>query len=380
MRQRPLFGTPEPRTDAEADGLWERRILLGLAHEWELIGHYLADELRRRLPKPSFRLAEMRSRLGQWSPARREICLSRHLVTHCPWDEVREVLRHETAHQLADTLLGASGQPPHGPAFQQACLMLRADPAATASRSTLRERMHTRQADGSSLRRRIRKLLSLAQSANLHEAEAAMLKAHDLMTHHHLDALQLEQRSFVSLFAGKPALRHYREAYVLANLLQDFYFVQGIWVSAFVLDKAKLGRVLEISGTPANVDNAAYVHDFIRRFTARRWDHYRKGQGRSLKRRHQTDFAVGIIEGFRTKLEAALVRNTAPEALALVKSEDPQLSRYLRDRHPRTQSIQRGGRQDPVVYQDGCAIGRDLVIARGIGTHAGRSRRKLPPV
>lgn len=379
MRQRPLFEMPGPQTPDPDDGLWERRILQGLAQEWELACHYLEEALRRRLPKPSFRLAEMRSRLGQWSPARREICLSRHLATHHPWDEVREVLRHETAHQLADTLLGAAGQPPHGPAFQQACLMLRADPAATASRTPLRERMHTRQADGSGLRRRIRKLLSLAQSANLHEAEAAMLKAHDLMTRHHLDALHLAQRDFVSLFVGAPALRHYREAYVLANLLQDFYFVQGIWVSAFVPDKGRLGRVLEISGTPANVDNAAYVHAFIERFAARRWDVYRRGRARSLKRHHRTDFAVGIIEGFRSKLEAALVRNTAPETLALVRSEDPQLSRYLRHRHPRTQSIQRGGRQDPAVYQDGCAIGRGLVIARGIGTHAGRSRQRLPP-
>ena len=378
MKQRPLFGMPEPRTASEHDVLQERRMLLGLAHEWELACQHLEDDLRRRLPKPSFRLAEMRSRLGQWSPARREICLSRHLLAHHAWDEVREVLRHETAHQVADTLLGAAGQPPHGPAFQQACLMLRADPAATASRSTLRERMHTHQADGSSLRRRIRKLLSLAQSANLHEAEAAMLKAHDLMTRHQLDALHLERRSFVSLFLGEPALRHYREAYVLANLLQDYYFVQGIWVSAFVLAKGKTGRVLEVSGTPANVDNAAYVHDFIRGFISRRWDIYRKGKDRSLKRHHQTDFAVGIIEGFRAKLEAALVRNTAPEALALVRSEDPQLSRYLHYRHPRTQSIQRGGRQDPAVYQDGCDIGRKLVIARGIGSPAAHSRRKLP--
>lgn len=364
---------------ASAASTRERRILLGLAHEWELACLYLEPPLRRRLSKPSFRLADLRSRLGQWSSERREISLSRHLVENHPWDEVREVLRHETAHQLADTVLGAAGQTPHGPAFQQACLMLRADPAASATRRPLRERLNAEESSATGIRARVRKLLSLAQSANRHEAEAAMLKAHDLMTRHHLDSLQLEQRDFVSLFLGEPALRHFREAYFLANLLQDFYFVQGIWVSAFVVAKGKPGRVLEISGTPAAVDNAAYVYDFIRRFTARQWAAYRKNQ--PLKRYQQSDFAVGVIEGFRSRLTAALESGKTPRTLALVKTKDPRLSRYLSHRHPRTQSIQRGGgRQDPAVYEDGCHLGRNLVIARGICDKPLNSRRRLPPV
>ena len=355
----------------------ERRILLGLAHEWELACLHLESGYRNRLPKPSFRLVDMTSRLGQWSPARREISLSRRLVEDHLWDEVREVLRHEMAHQLADAVLDATNQPPHGPAFQQACLMLRADPSASASCHTLRARLRDHEEnDHRSIRNRIRKLLSLAQSTNLHEAEAAMLKAHDLMTRHHLDTLQLEERNFISLFLGEPALRHFREVYFLANLLQDFYFVQGIWVSAFVVAKGKPGRVLEISGTTANVDNAAYVFDFIRRFTQRQWTSYRRGQ--RLKRFQQSDFAVGIIEGFRGKLETALTNTTSPEVSALVKAEDPQLSRYLHHRHPRTQSIQRGGgRQDPSVYEDGCTLGRNLVIARGIESQSRSSRRRL---
>jgi len=367
-----------PTTEESPAREWERRILLGLAHEWELACRQLESGYRNGLQKPSFRLADMTSRLGQWSPARREICLSRQLVENHPWDEVREVLRHETAHQLAEAVLNASDQPPHGPAFQQACLMLRADPAASASHQPLRARLKDR--DGNAhrgIQNRIRKLLSLAQSANVHEAEAAMLKAHDLMTRHHLDALQLQKRDFVSLFLGQPALRHFREAYFLANLLQDFYFVQGIWVSAFVVDKGKPGRVFEISGTTANVEQAAYVFEFIRRFTQRQWTLYCQGQ--RLKRFQQSDFAVGIIEGFRSKLQAAVTNNASPEIQALVKAGDPQLSRYLHHRHPHTQTIQRGGgRQDPSIYEDGCALGRDLVIARGIHQAGNTSRRRLP--
>ena len=377
MKQPLLTGMPEANTASE-DALHERRILLGLANEWELACRQLEAVHLSRMLKPSFRLADMTSRLGQWSPARREITLSRHLVTNHGWDEVREVLRHEIAHQLADTVLGAEGQPPHGPAFQRACLMLRADPAASAAHLPLRDRLQDCDGNGDGrVRKRIRKLLSLARSANVHEAEAAMVKAHDLMTRHHLDELQLEQRNFVSLFLGQPALRHFREAYFLANLLQDFYFVQGIWVSAFVVDKGKPGRVLEISGTPANVEHAAYVYDFIRHFIDRQWTRYRGG--RRLKRFQQSDFAVGIIEGFRSKLENALAGQASPQTRAMVKSEDPQLNHYLRHRHPHTRTIQRGGgRQDPSIYEDGCDLGRQLVIARGIDHKAKKSRRRLP--
>ena len=61
----------------------------------------------------------MTSRLGQWSPARREICLSRQLVENHPWDEIREVLRHETAHQLADAVLAADSSRRTVPPFSR---------------------------------------------------------------------------------------------------------------------------------------------------------------------------------------------------------------------------------------------------------------------
>ena len=272
----------------------ERRVLNGLVHEWELAASELEDHLRARLRRPLFRLADTPGRLGLWDAAKREICLNRDLACTHPWDEVRDVLRHEMAHQLAHTLLAADGQPPHGPAFHQACLMLRADPAASTARRTLHQRLAAGNAREKDHRHaRIRKLLALAQSGNAHEAQAAMLKAHELMARHHITTLKTDpERAFVSIFLGQPALRHFKEAYVLANLIQDFYFVQGIWVSAFVVAKGKPGRVLEISGTIANVQHAAYVFDFIRRFTDREWTSYRRG--RRLKRFQQTEVPPGL--------------------------------------------------------------------------------------
>lgn len=357
----------------------ERRILRGLAHEWELAVSELSSDYRKHLKRPLFRLSDVSGRLGQWDADKREICLDRRLAFEHPWDEVRDVLLHETAHQLAQTVLGANGQPPHGPAFRQACLMLRADPSASATEKPLHKRLENRHAqDEHPIRQRIQKLLSLAQSGNVHEAEAAMHKAHELMARHHIKTLETDpDRSFVSIFLGQPALRHFKEFYFLANLIQDFYFVQGIWVPAFVVDKGKMGRVLEISGTHANVAQAGYVYDFIRVHIDQRWQ--KMTVGNRLTRYQKSDFAVGVIQGLREKLEARQLPDSRPEERALIHQPDPRLSHYLQQRFPRTSKIQRGGgRQDQDVYRRGVDVGAKMVLHRGITRATTDKIRKLP--
>jgi hypothetical protein len=358
----------------------ERRVLNGLVHEWELAASELEDHLRARLRRPLFRLADTPGRLGLWDAAKREICLNRDLACTHPWDEVRDVLRHEMAHQLAHTLLAADGQPPHGPAFHQACLMLRADPAASTARRTLHQRLAAGNAREKDHRHaRIHKLLALAQSGNAHEAQAAMLKAHELMARHHITTLKTDpERAFVSIFLGQPALRHFKEAYVLANLIQDFYFVQGIWVPAFVVAKGKMGRALEISGTPANVAQAGYVFDFVQAHIERRWRDLTSA--RRLTRYQQSDFAVGVIEGLRHKLEGPQRALGQPSDRALIHKSDPRLSAYLRHRYTHTRRIQRGGgRRDDNLYHHGRQIGAEIILRRGIAHTSHRNGKRLPP-
>ncbi len=357
----------------------ERQVLAGLACEWELAAGELEARYRRRLFRPLFRLAATPGRLGQWDAAKREICLNRQLALDHPWDDIRDVLRHEMAHQLAETLLAADGQPPHGPAFQQACLMLRADPAAAASRRPLHARLAEADLSREDPRHgRIRKLLALAQSRNANEAEAAMRKAHELMARLHISTLIRDpRRTFVSIFLGRPALRHFKEAYYLANLIQDFYFVQGIWVPAFVVARGKMGRVLEVSGTPANVAQAGYVFAFVNRYIDRCWGEM--CARRRLTRYQKSDFAVGIIQGFRQKLERKPLPAVPAGERALIHQSDPLLSVYLRQRYPRTSHIHRGGGQpDPNIYRRGRQCGEQMVIHRGISDSSGKVKGRLP--
>jgi hypothetical protein len=355
-------------TKIQAQQDLEQGILHGIACEWEATRLCLEPDKQPLVRKPTFALADLKSQWGNWSPAKRQITISRQLALNYPWDSIREVLLHEMAHQIANELFNASTRAPHGSAFRQACKLLRIDPAASADYQPLHDRFmndHSSVYDKRMLR--IKKLLALAESKNRFEAEAAMTKAHELIARHNIELDDhADGRQFLSIFIGSPALRHPREDYHLANLLQDFYFVYGIWVPAYVLHKGKMGRVLEISGTAHNLSMADYVHDFIRTFIESQWQSYNRNKG--LNRYRKTDFAVGIIEGFRNKLESNINHSkTSPDLRALIRKKDPQLQKYYQFRYPHTASIQRVvSRQDARVLMDGKKVGQKLVIARGV--------------
>jgi len=355
----------------------ERFILHGLSLEWDNALCLLDDAHRRKLKKPLFRLSDTRSRLGAWSGEKNEISLSRTFVLKYSWDDIREVLLHEMAHQYADRILRAGAERPHGPLFREACRKLRANPGASGTFDPLHDRIH-RQPHNPRERHlmRIKKLMSLASSKNRHEAEAAMTKAHHLMKKYNIDQLaDSTPRNFVSVFIGSPALRQHREDYHLANLLQTYYFVQGIWVSAYVLTKGKMGRVLEISGTIQNIEIATYVHAFVNQYIDSQWRIYCRGK--HLNRYRKSDFAEGLIEGFRDKLESGKTAQTekSDAVYALVKYKDPLLESYMNHRYPNTRSFtRRAGYQDDAVLKDGFAIGTQMVISKGI-TQEGTSDR-----
>jgi len=347
---------------------FERKIVHGLSCEWDNALWVLSPEHRASLKKPLFCLKNFKFQLGTWNAEKKEICLSRNLIYNHGWNIIRETLLHEMAHQFAEQVLGASGESPHGPSFQKACFFLRANPKASASFEFLEvQEKNYFQTDTDRTMIRVKKLMALAQSKNRHEAEAAMLKAHELIKKYNIDLLSANQkRNFKSIFLGSPALRHFREEYHLANLLQDFYFIQGIWISAYVIEKGKMGRVLEISGTSRNIQIAGYVHDFVRRFIESSWRHY--SANRKLNRYRKTDFAVGIIEGFRSKLENEnKTKKSIPDPFAIVKAEDPLLKKYMNYRYPQTINFGRNAsHHDEHIFADGKRIGKKLILYKGI--------------
>ena len=353
-----------------------RRILKGLLYEWKSFLWVLPPHYRDLMKPPIFRLNDMmKESWGYWNPEKREICISRDLVFNYSWASVREVLLHEIAHQFAYEVLGCKGESPHGPTFQRACFLLRANPKASGKFKPLDERVANESPDEEEkILQKIKKLLALAESQNQHEAEAAMLKAQDFIRKYNVEIIELDKkRNFVSTFLGKPALRHPREEYHLATLIQDQYFVQGIWIPAYVLEKEKMGRVLEITGTLKNVQLAAYLYDFVHSYINQQWEQY--NQDRRLNRYRKTDFAIGIIEGFRSKLEEQRkVKTSLSKRNSLMKISDPRLDEYMSYKYPSTSKFRRNGKSNLHIYQDGLRLGKQMIVYKGI-TYEDREKR-----
>ncbi len=353
---------------AQARQELERRILHGLMCEWESALLNLRPTQRQQIRRPLFAIKDLKTQWGNWSAQKREIALSCQLVHHYSWDSIRDVLLHEMAHQIAQEIFNASAETAHGNAFKQACQMLRINQGASADYKPLKDRLLQDASNQNDKRMlRIKKLLALAESKNFFEAEAAMSKAHELIAKYNIELnRQNEDRQFISVFVGSPALRHHREDYHLANLLLDFYMIRGIWVTAYVIAKGKMGRVLEISGTVQNIKIAEYVHDFIRQFIDAQWQKYNRQK--RLNRHRKTDFSVGIIDGFRDKLQTDTTAKTEKRDIySLIKKGDPLLERYFKFKYPHTASVKTStSSQDVGVLRDGKKIGKKLVIAKGI--------------
>ncbi len=381
-----IFQTMKTKTkpnDAAIREQLERRILHGLPHEWKQALGYASPSQRKAMEMPMFSIRDFKNRLGYWSPRRKEIALGRNLVMNHSWYAVLDVLRHEMAHQFAHQVFGAFGELPHGPAFQEACRILRADPEASGSYPPLDEKILEKHAsEQDKILSRVKKLMALAQSKNRHEAEAAMSKAHELIAKYNVEIIEKnEQRRFVSLFVGKPALRQSRDVSDLGGLLMDYYFVKCIWIPCWVVEKEKMGRVLEITGTVQNVKIAAYVFDVVRTYIDSQWEKYNKDKGLNFHRK--TDYAEGVIGGFREKLrmqkssEPPSVKS-ALSARALTKYKDPQLDRYFSYRYPSTRKRSHSQTNlDREVMNDGWKTGKKLIISRGI-EESGESGKFLP--
>ena len=353
----------------ELSAALETALLRALADAWDQINY---AHFRSQLRRPALGLLEGPSKLGLWHGARRTLSLGRRLVLEQPWAVVIEVLKHEMAHQFVEEHLGVVDQTAHGPAFEQVCRQRGFDATAAGLPGLAQAGSATDPpAEAQTVLRRIGRLLALADSPNLHEAESAMREAQRLMLKHNLDAaLATERRGFSFRQLGTPRGRIEAAEQILGGILSDHFFVQVIWVTAYAPLVGRKGRMLEICGTMSNLEVASWVHGYLLETSERLWREHKQAAGLTGDRERRR-FRLGVMMGFREKLgQSAEVHRSE----GLIWTGDPALAQYLRTRHPRQTSGRSIGFDASGVFEQGRQAGREIVLRRPIHTHESRGR------
>lgn len=311
----------------------EQQCLRRLAECW---GDVVYAYLRSSLRPPSFRLTTSERQWGAWDPERRLISIARRQVLCYTWESVVETLKHEVAHQYVAEVMQRHHEPPHGPAFQEACRLLACDPSPTGDGGVPLYRPHAPTAgltpDDARLSK-IHKLLALADNnPDEHEAQAAFARASELMLKYNLDGVRAPTRDYTYRYLGRPSGRTPHFRYQIAAILQEFFFVQCIWVDSYDVSRGVRGSRLEVMGTRANVDMAEYVHDCLERQCLSLWSRFKR-EREIRDRRAKRHYLDGLLAGFRRQL---MQSQSESAERGLVWIGDPELNAFARQRYPRT--------------------------------------------
>ncbi|HQY62135.1 MAG TPA: DUF2786 domain-containing protein [Polyangiaceae bacterium] len=333
----------------------------------ELVEHHRllnASLFRGALTTPRVELVPVESRLGRWVPSSRTIEISSSLVVREPWGTVVEVLKHEMAHQYMSERHGDLDETAHGPVFRELCARLAIDGRATGlpdATDPASDRIASR----------VARLLALAESPNVHEAEAAMLAAQRLLLKHNLDlsaARAARGHSFRHL--GRPTGRVTEAERALSLILAHHFFVECIWIPVYRPLEGKRGSVLEVCGTPENLEIAEYVHGYLLRTAERLWAEHKRARGLpgDADRRR---FLAGVMHGMLEKLGRDAM---AQQEDGLVWVRDADLHGYYRRRHPHVRHVRSAGERRTAAYAEGREAGRGIEIHKGIKGQAASPR------
>jgi Protein of unknown function (DUF2786)/SprT-like family len=363
---------PDSDRDQAGDRIFlEAALLRELAKTWQELAQ---SHFPRALRAPVLALSDGSGRLGCWHRLERTISLARDLVFRQPWGAVREVLKHEMAHQYVDEALGIHDETAHGPAFARVCREHGIDPSSAGIPAGWPVGPGGPAASPHPVLRRIMRLLALAESPNIHEAAAAMNEAQRLMLAHNIDAAAgASPDGYQFRHVGPVKTRTETSERILAGILSRHFFVSVIWIPSYLPLPGRSGYVLELCGTSANLEVAGYVHGFLTDTAQRLWRDHKKALG-ILSDRERRRFCAGVMAGFDEKLSAG---ERPRGSQGLIRHADAEREAYLRQRYPRRSTRGGGTILQTPAYEQGKKAGREVELRRPVSAN-GAPIRMLP--
>ncbi len=271
------------------------------------------------------------------------------------------IVRHELAHYLTFIEHGSSCMP-HGPEFKTTCLNLGWGEEVYRATSCLDDGEIASEHIESSILRRVQKLMALASSSNPHEAEQAMIKAHELLLKHNIDAPHIEdEQEKVFLVRVLKQKKECAKMRAIASIL-DTFFVHTVF------SRSDDAIYLELIGSEVNVEIAEYVANFLDIQFETMWEEAKKSNFGLKGTVAKNSFFLGIAKGYCEKVQA--LKRCYTQALMVIekKLQDAKSMVYSRLRYSRSSS-----KHCAQSSKIGEQVGRALHISPALNTPAKKS-------
>jgi len=299
---------------------------------------------------------EKRGTLGTFDHHTYQIGINKNLMYSAKSGVIKNVLRHELAHYFAYLETG-EGIYPHGTEFRDICKKYGWNEEVYSAVGNL-DRMNEKiegDLPSEGVIAKVKKLLSLAQSSNIHEAELATLKANQLILQHNLKRLEGEEDDTTYLkrvLSGKRNNGKYKAIYeILRSFMVQpvFSYGKGIFY-------------LEVIGERENVEMAEYVAKFLEFELELLWQ---KNRGNHRGINAKNSFMKGVYESFVDKISCE--KNEHYSRAALINL-DKALKARVKMAYPRLSgSSSRKAQVSKEARTLGNKVGADLSIRKGLG-------------
>ncbi len=293
--------------------------------------------------------------LGQFDSDTLTIGLHHHLAWLAKNDVIKNILRHELAHYFC-FIEKKYHSGPHGKDFKDVCRQFGWGADVFQAYASIEHLNQNVEGDLKTERliEKVKNLFKLAASANVHEAELAVLKANQLLLKHHLDqeSLTSNPRQKTEIFVKRLHTQGRKDA-----KLQAIYQILSHFLVAPVYNYGDKKVFLEVTGTLANVEMADYVCQYLLRHLDFLWEQQTSLMGLSAK----NSFYHGLSEGFKVK-QQKIKDQFSPQAQNQLVVLADELNWGLKMAYGSLRGSGRTIKLDDHAYEKGKKAGQNLAI------------------
>jgi hypothetical protein len=307
----------------------------------------------------NFVVFEKENTLAYFEPGTYRLGFNKKLMYEAKGEIIKDILRHELAHYFTHVFYPHHDSP-HGKEFHKVCEEFGWGREVSDASIELIKENDKIEGDlkTEELLVKVKKLLTLAQSDNPHEAELATLKANQLILKHNLQYVSIDQDEF-TLYTDRVY-----ESKTNNAKMQTVYEILKTFFVFPVLNYGKDSVYLEVSGTLTNVEIANYVATFLDRELENLWERNKlehKLKGKVAK----NSFFQGVSLGYTGKHQAMKNNLEVSEQKALIKIET-DLKEKVREFYPRLSSVGSERQSDHKSLSKGLEAGKNLSIQAGL--------------